>query len=103
MRTLTTEHAWLPPSSKVKLSVLEVKGIKQMRGGVMFTDREWSEATARRSDYWLIVVGNLEANPIARLIPDPTAARHSLPRPGGQRRELSCGKSARKEEVPADL
>lgn len=52
---------------------IEVKGIKQMRGGVMFTDREWSEATARRQDYWLVVVGNLEANPIARLIPDPTA------------------------------
>ncbi|MEK6701804.1 MAG: DUF3883 domain-containing protein [Planctomycetota bacterium] len=51
---------------------IEVKGIKKMRGGVMFTDREWSEATARRQDYWLIVVGNLEANPIARLIPDPT-------------------------------
>ncbi len=53
---------------------IEVKGIKQMRGGVTFTDREWSEATARRKDYWLIVVGNLEADPIARLFPDPTAS-----------------------------
>jgi len=52
---------------------IEVKGIKQLRGGVMFTDREWSEATNRRQDYWLVVVGNLEANPIARLVLDPTA------------------------------
>lgn len=53
---------------------IEVKGIKQARGGIAFTDREWSEAMARRQDYWLVVVGNLETNPIARLIPDPTAA-----------------------------
>lgn len=53
---------------------IEVKGMKQMRGGILFTDREWSEAKARRSDYWLVVVGNIEANPIAKLIPDPATA-----------------------------
>jgi hypothetical protein len=53
---------------------IEVKGIKQLRGGVLFTDREWTEAGARRHDYWLVVVGNLEANPVARLITDPTMA-----------------------------
>lgn len=51
---------------------IEVKGIKQMRGGILFTDREWSEATARRADYWLVVVGNIEANPVAKLFRDPT-------------------------------
>lgn len=50
---------------------IEVKGMKQMRGGVLFTDREWSEAKARRADYWLVVVGNIESNPIAKLFPDP--------------------------------
>lgn len=53
---------------------IEVKGIKQKRGGIAFTDREWSEANARRADFWLVVVGNMESNPIARLIPDPAAA-----------------------------
>ena len=53
---------------------IEVKGIKQLRGGIAFTDREWTEATARRQDYWLVVVGNVESNPAARLIIDPTAA-----------------------------
>jgi hypothetical protein len=51
---------------------IEVKGMKQMRGGILFTDREWSEAKARRADYWLVVVGNIEANPVAKLFPDPT-------------------------------
>lgn len=53
---------------------IEVKGMKQMRGGILFTDREWSEAKARRADYWLVVVGNIEANPVAKLFPDPTTA-----------------------------
>ena len=53
---------------------IEVKGLKQLSGGITFTDREWSEARARREDYWLVVVGNVESNPIARLTPDPTVA-----------------------------
>jgi len=53
---------------------IEVKGIKQKRGGILFTDREWTEAKARRVDFWLVVVGNIDSNPIARLIPDPAAA-----------------------------
>jgi hypothetical protein len=53
---------------------IEVKGIKQKRGGIAFTDREWCEAKVRRGDFWLVVVGNIESNPVARLIPDPAAA-----------------------------
>jgi hypothetical protein len=52
---------------------IEVKGMKQRRGGIAFTDREWSEAKARRTDFWLVVVGNLETDPIAKFIPDPAA------------------------------
>jgi len=51
---------------------IEVKGMKRLRGGILFTDREWTEATTRRQNYWLVVVGNVESNPVARLIPDPT-------------------------------
>jgi len=43
-------------------------------GSIAFTDREWTEAKARRVDFWLVVVGNIDLNPIARLIPDPAAA-----------------------------
>lgn len=52
---------------------IEVKGMKQKRGGIAFTDREWSEAKARRADFWLVVVGNLETTPIARMYPDPAS------------------------------
>lgn len=50
---------------------IEVKGIKQHRGDIQFTDREWSEAEYRGKQYWLAVVGNLGAEPIARIIRDP--------------------------------
>lgn len=53
---------------------IEVKGLKQSRGAIQFTDREWSEATFRRTDYWLVVVGNLiNDEPAARVIRDPRA------------------------------
>ena len=32
-----------------------------------------TEAAVRRQDYWLVVVGNVESNPVARLITDPAA------------------------------
>jgi len=53
---------------------IEVKGMKKKRGGILFTDREWSEARIRRDDYWLVVVGNLETSPLARVVRDPTSA-----------------------------
>jgi hypothetical protein len=52
---------------------IEVKGLKQRRGGIAFTDREWTEAKARRDNFWLVVVGNLEVEPIAKVIHDPVA------------------------------
>ncbi len=52
---------------------IEVKGIKQYSGDIQFTDREWSEARIRRENYWVVVVGNLEAVPAPRVIRDPHA------------------------------
>lgn len=51
---------------------IEVEGLKQMRGGILFTDRGWSGAKARRADDRLVVVGNIESSPVAKLSPDPT-------------------------------
>lgn len=51
--------------------VFEVKGLKKEKGDIQFTDREWSEARDRGNSYWLIVVGNLQAKPAARVIPNP--------------------------------
>ena len=51
---------------------LEVKGIKQPTGDILFTEREWVEAESRRENYWVIVVGNLSAEPSSRVFRDPT-------------------------------
>ena len=51
--------------------VFEVKGLKRCKGGIQFTDREWHEANLRRDNYLLIVVGNLMADPLPRVIRDP--------------------------------
>ena len=52
---------------------VEVKGIKEYRGDIQFTDREWSEARLRRANYWVVVVGNLAAAPSPKVIQDPHA------------------------------
>jgi hypothetical protein len=53
---------------------IEVKGIKRMKGALQFTDCEWGEAKARQKDYWLVVVGNLEGIPQAKVWRDPHAS-----------------------------
>ena len=52
---------------------IEIKGIKKTTGGLLFTDNEWRLANQRKKDYWLVVVGNLEAVPVARLYKDPAS------------------------------
>ncbi|MFN8489196.1 MAG: helix-turn-helix domain-containing protein [Caldilineaceae bacterium] len=50
---------------------IEVKGLKQTKGSIQFTDREWSEARIRQENYWLIVVGNIASEPLPRIIRNP--------------------------------
>jgi hypothetical protein len=50
---------------------IEVKGLRSDSGAIQFTDREWSEAKVRRSEYWLVVVGHVVAEPKFRLWKDP--------------------------------
>jgi hypothetical protein len=50
---------------------IEVKGLKRSKGEIQFTDREWTEAGRRGQNYWLVVVGNLNGDPLARIIQDP--------------------------------
>jgi hypothetical protein len=52
---------------------IEVKGLKRIHGDIQFTDREWSEASLRRQNYLLVVVGNLAADPIAKVFRDPVS------------------------------
>jgi hypothetical protein len=50
---------------------IEVKGLKEARGGIQFTDREWTEAKRREENYWLVIVGNLSTKPFPRVIRNP--------------------------------
>jgi hypothetical protein len=50
---------------------IEVKGIKAVTGDILFTDREWTEARSRRENYWLVIVGNLDATPSGKVVCDP--------------------------------
>jgi hypothetical protein len=50
---------------------IEVKGLRQLTGEVLFTDREWSEARTRLDHYWLVVVANLDATPQGKVVFDP--------------------------------
>lgn len=52
---------------------IEVKGLKRLRGHILFTDREWNEATHRRENYLVVVVGNLASKPKVRTICDPVS------------------------------
>ena len=47
--------------------------MKRTRGELLFTDREWAEARVRHDNYWLVVIGNMEAKPSARMIRNPAA------------------------------
>ena len=53
---------------------IEVKGLKLMRGQILFTDYEWQQANRRRRDYWLVVVGSVVRVPRAVLIKDPSSS-----------------------------
>lgn len=56
-------------------TAFEVKGIKGLAGNLLFTDREWHEASRRRARYLVVVVGMLDdANPIGRVFADPTTS-----------------------------
>lgn len=55
---------------------IEIKGMKFTTGDVLFTDREWSEASIRLENYWLVVIGNLDTKPCGKVMHNP---HHNLP------------------------
>lgn len=51
--------------------VFEIKGIKDKKGDILFTDREWLEAERRSKNYILVVIGQLKSTPVSKVIIDP--------------------------------
>ena len=52
-------------------TAIEVKGLAKLRGGILFTDREWREAVLRGNDYLVVVVGEVSRSPTARVFRNP--------------------------------
>lgn len=59
--------------------VVEVKGLREPSGQLLFTDREWREANLRRALYWLVVVADLGRLPKAELVRDPADGARVAP------------------------
>lgn len=53
---------------------IEVKGLMERRGEIVFTDLEWLVAGQSRANYWVVVVGCLQQIPIAKVFHDPHEA-----------------------------
>ncbi|MEC0281548.1 protein NO VEIN domain-containing protein [Terribacillus saccharophilus] len=51
--------------------VFEVKGLAGSKGGVSFTDKEWSVAKKLKDNYNLVLVSNVNDEPYIRIINDP--------------------------------
>lgn len=57
---------------------IEVKGIRGSKGDILFTDCEWRQATRKRTDYWLVVVGALDRTPRPFLIKHPSGTLNAV-------------------------
>jgi hypothetical protein len=53
--------------------MIEVKGLSVAAGNILFTDLEWNVAKRNREQYWLVVVGCLPDEPLAKVLVDPFA------------------------------
>jgi hypothetical protein len=57
---------------------IEVKGLKELRGQILFTDNEWNQANRRAADYWLVVVGGIDEQPRGKMITDPASTLKAI-------------------------
>jgi hypothetical protein len=51
--------------------VFEVKGLLDAKGGVMFTEKEWSIAKDMGKNYFLVLISNIGLAPVISLYSDP--------------------------------
>jgi len=57
--------------SNTKGYFIEVKGLSDSSGGILFTDKEWKVASEQREKYFLVIVKNLKNVPEIQFIKDP--------------------------------
>ena len=54
-------------------ALIEVKGLSDPSGGILFTDKEWTMAQRKRGNYYLAVITNLSKSPVVKIINDPAS------------------------------
>ncbi|MFW5794509.1 MAG: protein NO VEIN domain-containing protein [Bacillota bacterium] len=52
---------------------IEVKGLLENEGGVLFTEKEWEKANLYRENYFLILFKNIKKHPEIVIVNDPSA------------------------------
>lgn len=55
----------------VKKYFIEVKGLAELSGGILFTNKEWNTAQKKGDDYFLIIVKSLNSMPEVAIIQNP--------------------------------
>jgi hypothetical protein len=50
---------------------IEVKGLAEHSGGILFTDKEWRTARKYGDNYYLVIIRNVSTNPTIEVIQDP--------------------------------
>lgn len=57
--------------SDKQIYAIEVKGIAEDEGGILITGKEWETASVMKTDYYLVIVKNVDTNPVISVINNP--------------------------------
>lgn len=54
-----------------KIAYIEVKGLREKNGGMLFTSKEWDVAREMGKDYYVVFIRNIGDSPIINIIQNP--------------------------------
>ncbi|MEH6681059.1 MAG: DUF3883 domain-containing protein [Sediminicola sp.] len=57
--------------SDKKVYAIEVKGFSEDEGGILITGKEWETAGIMKTDYYLVLVSNIDNDPIITVVNNP--------------------------------
>ncbi len=52
---------------------IEVKGLQETLGGILFTNKEWAKAQKEKNDYYLVIVKTLKGKPSITVLKNPAS------------------------------
>jgi Domain of unknown function (DUF3883) len=65
----------LHAASREHFLAVEVKGLRELTGGLSLTPREYEAAATMRNRFYLFVVKNFKKSPVHEIFPDPLSCR----------------------------